>query len=183
MWRRAEVYSRLHGVTFHEIALVLLYNLVFQGKDIGTAVEPSVDVPHTAPNTSEDPGIPVDELLLPRDITPSYYRLRLDPYLEDPSPDGSNFTYKGHVSITIHCHNATNRVSFHAKNLEIGDDINITLSNETSTKTTASSILTSSASTSAPTSTAGHSNTTSDAGGWMYVLCASTCLLSWQSEF
>ncbi|PNF24028.1 hypothetical protein B7P43_G08642 [Cryptotermes secundus] len=133
------------------------------GKDIGAENEPSVAIPHETPNTSENTSIPIAELLLPKAITPSYYRLRLDPYLDDPASDGSNFTYKGHVSITIHCHNATNSVSFHAKGLEIGENINVTLSNETNTKTTVTSVLSSSTATTAPTFTAVYSNTTSDA--------------------
>lgn len=149
----------LVGILVHYMATCKGVKL---GKDNGTEIEALVDIPHDTSTTSESTGIPAAELLLPRDITPLYYRLRLDPYLDDPAPDGSNFTYKGHVSIRIHCHNATNSVSFHAKDLEIGQDINVTLSNETSTKTTATSSLTSSASTSAPTPTAGYSNTTSD---------------------
>jgi hypothetical protein len=142
----------------------LLYDLIFQDKDIGTEAEPAVTVPREASNTSENTGVPAAKLLLPRDITPLYYRLRLDPYLDEPSPDGSNFTYKGQVSITIHCHNATKNVSFHAKGLEIGADMNVTLLNETR----ATSVLVSSVSTSAQPSTAAYSNTTSDEGACKY---------------
>jgi hypothetical protein len=146
---------------FREIPLYVFDHLVFQDKGVGTESEPAVTVPHEATNTRE---VPPAKLLLPRHVTPSYYRLRLDPYLDEPSPDGSNFTYKGQVSITIHCHNATNNVSFHAKGLQIGENISVTVLNETRTNTTATSGLTPSASTSAPPSTAVYSNTTSDPG-------------------
>jgi hypothetical protein len=123
-----------------------------------------VTVRQEATNTSETTSASAAKLQLPRDVTPMYYRLRLDPYLDEPSPDGSNFSYMGQVSITIHCHNATRNVSFHAKGLEIAGDVNVTLFNETSKTTTATSILASSASTSAPPSTVGYRNSTSDEG-------------------
>jgi hypothetical protein len=79
--------------------------------------------------------MPGTEFFLPKDVTPSYYRLELEPYLENPGPDGRNFTYKGHVSITIQCHSATNKVSIHAKNLGIGEDIEIKWLNDSALTT------------------------------------------------
>jgi hypothetical protein len=111
--------------------------LSFQSIDVGTATGPSVEAPDAVTNTKEEQSISAAELLLPKDVTPSYYRLRLDPYLEDAGPDGRNFTYKGHVSITIQCHNTTNKVSVHAKNLDIGEDIKIAVVNVTVATTTA----------------------------------------------
>ncbi|XP_069686792.1 aminopeptidase N-like isoform X2 [Periplaneta americana] len=96
----------------------------------------SLETTTTAPSGTSEKPIPVADLLLPRDITPSYYRLKLEPYLTELDPDGKNFTYKGHVSIRVSCHNATNKVSLHAKGLNIGKDIKIALYNE-STKQTA----------------------------------------------
>jgi hypothetical protein len=111
--------------------------LVFQSTNISTTVAPSVEAPNRAPNISVKQSNLADELLLPKDVTPSHYRLRLEPYLEDAGPDGKNFTYKGHVSITIHCHSTTNKVSVHAKDLDIGQDIKMAVVNGTAARSTA----------------------------------------------
>ncbi|KAJ4432389.1 hypothetical protein ANN_21008, partial [Periplaneta americana] len=103
----------------------------------------SLETTTTAPSGTSEKPIPVADLLLPRDITPSYYRLKLEPYLTELDPDGKNFTYKGHVSITVSCHNATNKVSFHAKGLNIGKDIKITLYNEPTKQTAVTHEITS----------------------------------------
>ncbi|KAJ9587526.1 hypothetical protein L9F63_028221, partial [Diploptera punctata] len=71
------------------------------------------------------------KLRLPSDITPSIYRLKLDPYLEDPDPDGNKFTYRGTVSIVIHCVKSTNKVTLHSKGLKIGDTVTFSIYNDT----------------------------------------------------
>ena len=119
---------------------------MLQITDTGTANETSVNMT-TAANTSVTPSMSETEALLPTDVTPLYYRLQLEPYLEDRDPAGNNFTYNGHVSIRIQCHNSTNKVSLHVKNLQIGERINITLFNDTRAETLTASALTTASST------------------------------------
>jgi hypothetical protein len=118
-----------------------------QIRDEDTANGTSVNTPTTAANTGVTPSMSEAEALLPTDITPLYYRLQLEPYLEDRDPAGNNFTYNGHVSIRIQCHNTTNKVTLHVKNLQIAERINITLFNDTRTETTTTSALTTASST------------------------------------
>lgn len=115
--------------------------------DEGTANETSVNVPTTAASTGVTPSMSEAEALLPTDITPLYYRLQLEAYLEDRDPAGNNFIYNGHVSIRIQCHNTTNKVKLHVKNLQIGAHINITRLNDTRIETTTTSALTTGSST------------------------------------
>jgi hypothetical protein len=110
--------------------------------DTGTANETSVEIPATAANIGVNPSISEVETLLPKDITPLYYRLQLEPYLEDRDPAGNSFTFNGHVSIRIQCHNTTNKVILHVKNLQIDGHINITLFNDTRLETSTTSALT-----------------------------------------
>jgi hypothetical protein len=93
----------------------------------------------------------------------------LEPYLDDLDPEGKNFTYKGHATIRVQCHNATNKVSFHAKRLNIGEDIKISLLNDTAVQTEPTTALTTATTTTpvpAPTSTTRGNNVTSELGGW-----------------
>ena len=138
-----------------------------QIREEGTENETSVYTPTTAANTGVTPSMSEAEALLPTDITPLYYRLQLEPYLENSDPAGNNFTYNGHVSIRIQCHNTTNKVTLNVKNLHIGKRINITLFNDTRIeKTTTSASKTASSTT--PVSGLTHSpddnSTTSVAG-------------------
>lgn len=151
----------LVGILVHYIATWKGEKLI---KDIDTANGTSVQVPSAAANTSVAPSISAAELLLPTDITPQYYRLQLEPYLEDTDPDGNNFTYYGHVSIRIQCHNATDKVSLHLKHLQIIGRINISLFNDTGIETRTTSAWTSSSRTpaSAPIYTTNDNSTTSD---------------------
>ena len=88
---------------------------MLQVTDEGTTNETSVNTPTTAANTGVTPSMSEAEALLPTDITPLYYRLQLEPYLEDSDPAGNNFTYNGHVSIRIQCHSTTNKVTLNVK--------------------------------------------------------------------
>ena len=133
----------------------------------GTENETSVKVPTTAANTGVDPSMSEGETLLPTDITPLYYRLQLEPYLEDRDPAGKNFTYNGHVSIRIQCHNTTSKVLLHAKNLQIGGHITISLFSDTRIETTTTSALTTASSAilvSGPTYTTDDNSSTSGVG-------------------
>lgn len=132
--------------------------------DTGTTNETSVKIETTAANTGVAPSISEVETLLPRDVTPLYYRLQLEPYLEDRDPAGNNFTYNGHVSIRIQCHNTTNKVTLHLKNLQIGGHINISQFSDTRIQTTTPTALTKASSTtpvSGPTYTTDDNNSTS----------------------
>ena len=138
-----------------------------QIKDARTENETSVEIPTTAANASAAPSISAAEALLPTDVTPLYYRLQLEPYLEDKDPAGNNFTYYGKVSIRIECHNTTNNVSLHVKNLQIAESINISLFNDTRIETTTTSALTTASSTrpvSRPTYTTEDNRYTSEVG-------------------
>jgi len=125
-----------------------------QIREEGTENETSVYTPTTAANTGVTPSMSEAEALLPTDITPLYYRLQLEPYLQDSDPAGNNFTYNGHVSIRIQCHNTTNKVTLNVKNLQIAERINITLFNdtriETTTTTTTRALTTASSNTPVP---------------------------------
>lgn len=146
---------------------VLELVISLQITDTGTANETSVKTPTTSANTGVAPSVSEAEARLPTDITPLYYRLQLEPYLEDRDPAGNNFTYNGHVSIRIQCHNTTNKVTFNVKNLQIMERINITLFNDTRTEITTTSALTTTSSTtpvSRLTHTTDDNNSTSDVG-------------------
>jgi len=141
--------------------------ILLQITDTGTANETSVKVETTAANTGVAPTISEIETLLPKDITPLYYRLQLEPYLEDRDPAGNNFTYNGRVSILILCNNTTNKVMFHAKNLQIGEHINISMFSDTGIQATTPRALTTASSTtpvSGPTHTTDDNNSTSVVG-------------------
>lgn len=143
---------------------------MLQIKDTDTGNETSAEILSTTATTSVATSTSADELLLPTDVTPLHYRLQLEPYLEDKDPYGENFTYYGHVSIRIQCHNATNKVSLHLKNLQIIGRINISLFNDTGVETTTTSALTSALSStpaSAPTYRTNDSSTTSEAGAFI----------------
>jgi hypothetical protein len=140
---------------------------LLQITDTSTENETSVKIPTTAANTGVAPSMSEVETLLPTDITPLYYRLQLEPYLEDKDPAGKNFSYNGHVSIRIQCHNTTNKVTLHAKNLQIGGHINISLFSDTRIETATKSALTTAASTvpvSEPIYTTDNSSSTSGVG-------------------
>jgi hypothetical protein len=138
---------------------VLEMVILLQITDTITANEMSVNTSTTAANAGVTPSTSEAEALLPTDITPLYYRLQMEPYLEDRDPAGNNFTYNGHVSIRIQCHNTTNKVTLHVKNLQIGGRINITLFNDTRIETTTTSALTTASST---TLVSGSTYTTDD---------------------
>jgi hypothetical protein len=132
-----------------------------------TANGTSVALPTTAVDTGEASSISEAESLLPTNITPLYYRLQLEPYLEDRDPTGKNFTYYGHVSIRIQCHNTTNNVSLHIKNLQIMERINISRFNYSRIETTTTSALTTTSSTTpvpGPIYTTEEKRNTSDVG-------------------
>jgi hypothetical protein len=112
-----------------------------------TANGTSVATPTTAAGTGEASSISEAQSMLPTNITPLYYRLQLEPYLEDRDPAGKNFTYYGHVSIRIKCHNTTNNVSLHIKDLQINERINISRFNYSRIETTTTSALTTTSST------------------------------------
>lgn len=117
-------------------------------KDAGTGNEASLEIPTTAENSSAASSVSAADTLLPTDVTPLYYRMQLEPYLEDTDPAGNNFTYYGRVSIRIQCHNTTNKVSLHVKNLQIGGRINISLFNDTGMESkTRSALMTASSTT------------------------------------
>jgi hypothetical protein len=137
--------------------------------DEGTANKTSVNIPTTAASTGVTPSMSEAEALLPTDITPLYYRLQLEAYLEDRDPAGNNFTFNGHVSIRIQCHNTTNKVTLNVKSLQIGKRINITLFNETRKETTTTSALTAASSTSpvlGPTYSTDDNSSTSGVGAF-----------------
>jgi hypothetical protein len=71
------------------------------------------------------------------------------------------------VSIRIQCHNTTNKVSLHIKNLQIVGRINISRFNDTVIETTTTSAVTTKSSTtpvSGPTYTTEDNRNTSDLG-------------------
>jgi len=141
--------------------------ILLQITDRGTANETSVNMQTTEANTGVAPSISEVETLLPKDITPLYYRLQLEPYLEDRDPAGNNFTYNGHVSIRIQCHNTTNKVTLHVKNLLIEGNINISLFSDTRIETTTPRALMTASSTApvlGPTYTTDDNNSTSVVG-------------------
>jgi hypothetical protein len=121
--------------------------ILLQIADTRNANETSVKMQTAAANTGLAPSMSEAETLLPTDITPLYYRLQLEPYLEDRDPAGNNFTYNGHVSIRVQCHNTTKKVTLHVKSLQIGGHINISLFNDTRIETTTPSALTTTSST------------------------------------
>jgi hypothetical protein len=141
--------------------------ILLQITDTGTENGTSVKLPTTAANTGVTPSMSEVETLLPTDITPLYYRLQLEPYLEDSDPAGKNFSYNGHVSIRLQCHNTTNKVALHAKNFQIGGHINISLFSDTRIEMTTTSALTTASSTipvSGPIYTTDDNSSTSGVG-------------------
>ncbi|PSN54264.1 hypothetical protein C0J52_08616 [Blattella germanica] len=96
----------------------------------GTGSDASAATGHPGSGGTTEAPIPADQLRLPKDVMPTLYRLRLDPYLDKPDPEGKTFHYKGSVSIVIHCINSTNKISLHSKGLTIGENVTISIYNE-----------------------------------------------------
>ena len=131
---------------------------------MGTETDGGTSMVTGSTGTTEAP-IPAAKLRLPGDITPSLYQVKIDPYLDEPDPDGNNFTFRGTVSIVVHCVKTTSKVTLHSKKLQIGEDVTISIYNETFV--TDSPVTASGTTLSAitlPSTTAGNNTSTNQTG-------------------
>jgi hypothetical protein len=65
------------------------------------------------------------DYLLPDDVLPEAYSLRLVPYFQDAPTPAQQFTVDGHVSVTVNARRTTSRIVMHALFLQI-HSVNVT---------------------------------------------------------
>lgn len=86
------------------------------------------------PLSDDVPPQPMEEVLenyrLPNDVVPTEYNIKLTPTLE--STDKKNFTFDGTSEITLNVSKLTKTITFHAKELDIKENVELKYKEEKS---------------------------------------------------
>jgi Peptidase M1 N-terminal domain len=80
---------------------------------------------HPKKEQKHQSGRALADYLLPDDVLPEAYSLRLVPYFQDAPTPAQQFTVDGHVSVTVNARRTTSRIVMHALFLQI-HSVNVT---------------------------------------------------------